>query len=57
MSKDDIAELLAVAYTYHCASCRANGTEPTNYDDFISWYKEIIVDVRRDIGAAEPFTG
>lgn len=57
MSKSDIAELLAIAYTYHCAACSSNGSEPVSYDNFIDWYKETITDVRCDLGVGEPYTG
>ncbi len=57
MTNADIAELLAVAYAYHCANCRANGTEEISYTDFVECYKKHIPDFRQEVGAADPYTG
>lgn len=57
MTNADIAELLAVAYAYHCANCRSNGTEEISYTDFVECYKKHIPDFRQEVGAADPYTG
>lgn len=57
MSKSDIAEYLAIAYALHCANCRSNGMQEIRYSEFVECYKNYIPDFRREVGAAEPFTG